>query len=259
MDAIFWRLWWSCMQTYLAVHHQVREESCHGIAACCEGFDEVALSQELGWCVIHVNQNSDSSSSSYISCFMCKLGGKRLSFGGQCFWELFCAGEYQCPVLNKVFTEYSHIVAVKTTGNVFSYEVNFQSFPPDSLLLFRIFLQLLTLRVLCCNTHVLVNLMVMGIGNVVQAIKELNIKTKNWQELLTDEPFKREDLITIQVRSFTANSSDIFCTFNFMRYSSLLPFSLYIKSRPFLKSRAPVNDKRRPVPLWMLWALSIRI
>ncbi|KAK9064898.1 hypothetical protein SSX86_016280 [Deinandra increscens subsp. villosa] len=61
-------------------------------------------------------------------------------------------GEYHCPVLNKVFTEFTHIVAVKTTGNVFSYE----------------------------------------------AVKELNIKTKNWKELLTDEPFKREDIITIQ-------------------------------------------------------------
>ncbi|XP_050205845.1 peptidyl-prolyl cis-trans isomerase CYP65 [Mercurialis annua] len=61
-------------------------------------------------------------------------------------------GEYHCPVLNKVFTEFTHIVAVKTTGNVFCYE----------------------------------------------AIKELNIKTKNWKELLTDEPFSKEDLITIQ-------------------------------------------------------------
>lgn len=32
--------------------------------------------------------------------------------------------EYRCPVLFKLFTKYSHIVAVKTTGNVFSYEVN---------------------------------------------------------------------------------------------------------------------------------------
>ncbi|CAD5336123.1 unnamed protein product [Arabidopsis thaliana] len=56
-------------------------------------------------------------------------------------------GEYHCPVLNKVFTEFTHIVAVKTTGN---------------------------------------------------AIKELNIKTKNWKELLTEEPFTRADLITIQ-------------------------------------------------------------
>ncbi|KAM3230354.1 hypothetical protein ACQJBY_060879 [Aegilops geniculata] len=61
-------------------------------------------------------------------------------------------GEFQCPVLNKVFTEFTHIVAVKTTGNVFCYE----------------------------------------------AIQELNIKPKNWKELLTDEPFARKDLITIQ-------------------------------------------------------------
>ncbi|KAL6013061.1 hypothetical protein ACLOJK_003551 [Asimina triloba] len=60
--------------------------------------------------------------------------------------------EYHCPVLNKVFTEFTHIVAVKTTGNVFCYE----------------------------------------------AIKELNLKTKNWKELLTDKPFTKEDLITIQ-------------------------------------------------------------
>uniref|UniRef100_A9RWP7 Peptidylprolyl isomerase n=1 Tax=Physcomitrium patens TaxID=3218 RepID=A9RWP7_PHYPA len=61
-------------------------------------------------------------------------------------------GEYQCPVLHKVFTEFTHIVAIKTTGNVFSYE----------------------------------------------AIRELNIKSKNWKELLTDEPFTRDDIITIQ-------------------------------------------------------------
>ncbi|XP_020574806.1 peptidyl-prolyl cis-trans isomerase CYP65 [Phalaenopsis equestris] len=61
-------------------------------------------------------------------------------------------GEFHCPVLNKVFTEFTHITAVKTTGNVFSHE----------------------------------------------AIKELNIKNKNWKELLTDEPFTKDDLITIQ-------------------------------------------------------------
>ncbi|KAA8531568.1 hypothetical protein F0562_006277 [Nyssa sinensis] len=65
---------------------------------------------------------------------------------------LVWTGEFHCPVLNKVFTEFTHIVAVKTTGNVFCYE----------------------------------------------AIKELNLKTKNWKELLTDEPFTKEDLITIQ-------------------------------------------------------------
>ncbi|CAN1333627.1 Peptidyl-prolyl cis-trans isomerase CYP65 [Linum perenne] len=60
--------------------------------------------------------------------------------------------EFHCPVLNKVFTEFTHIVAIKTTGNVFCYE----------------------------------------------AVKELNIKTKNWKELITDEPFTRNDLITLQ-------------------------------------------------------------
>ena len=33
------------------------------------------------------------------------------------------AGDYHCPVLFKPFSKHSHIVAVKTTGNVFSYEV----------------------------------------------------------------------------------------------------------------------------------------
>lgn len=31
--------------------------------------------------------------------------------------------QYQCPVLFKLFSKHSHIVAIKTTGNVFSYEV----------------------------------------------------------------------------------------------------------------------------------------
>ena len=31
-------------------------------------------------------------------------------------------GDYWCPVLNKVFTESTHIVAIKTTGNVYCYE-----------------------------------------------------------------------------------------------------------------------------------------
>lgn len=41
----------------------------------------------------------------------------------------------------------------------------------------------------------------MGVGWLwgVQAIKELNIKAKNWKELLTDEPFTRKDIITLQV------------------------------------------------------------
>ena len=37
-------------------------------------------------------------------------------------------------------------------------------------------------------------------GNVFsyEAIEELNIKTKNWKDLLTDEPFTRKDIIMLQ-------------------------------------------------------------
>lgn len=60
--------------------------------------------------------------------------------------------KYHCPVTYKVFTPNSHIVAVKPTGNVFSYE----------------------------------------------AVEQLNIKPRNFKDLLTDEPFTRKDIITIQ-------------------------------------------------------------
>lgn len=59
---------------------------------------------------------------------------------------------YQCPSLFKPFTKNSHIVAIATTGNVFSYE----------------------------------------------AVDQLNIKTKNWKDLVDDTPFSRKDIITIQ-------------------------------------------------------------
>lgn len=45
-------------------------------------------------------------------------------------------GEYHDPVLNKVFTEHTHIVAIKTTGNVYAYEV-WSSTTYRSLLLLR--------------------------------------------------------------------------------------------------------------------------
>ncbi|XP_016363570.1 peptidyl-prolyl cis-trans isomerase-like 2 [Sinocyclocheilus anshuiensis] len=61
-------------------------------------------------------------------------------------------GKYHCPVLYTVFTNNSHIVANKVTGNVFSYE----------------------------------------------AVEQLNIKTKSYKDLLTDEPFTRQDLITLK-------------------------------------------------------------
>ncbi|KAG4079401.1 hypothetical protein HA402_008093 [Bradysia odoriphaga] len=59
---------------------------------------------------------------------------------------------YHCPSLFKPFTKNSHIVAIATTGNVFSFE----------------------------------------------AVDQLNIKTKNWKDLVNDEAFTRKDIITIQ-------------------------------------------------------------
>ncbi|KAH8030800.1 hypothetical protein HPB51_011844 [Rhipicephalus microplus] len=61
-------------------------------------------------------------------------------------------GKYHCPVLYKVFNENTHIVAIKTTGNVFSYD----------------------------------------------AVDQLNLRAKNFKDLLTDEPFTRQDIITLQ-------------------------------------------------------------
>ncbi|XP_063820847.1 RING-type E3 ubiquitin-protein ligase PPIL2 [Pseudophryne corroboree] len=61
-------------------------------------------------------------------------------------------GKYHCPVLFSVFTNNSHIVAISTTGNVFSNE----------------------------------------------AVEQLNIKPKSYKDLLTDEPFTRQDIITLQ-------------------------------------------------------------
>lgn len=61
-------------------------------------------------------------------------------------------GEYACPTLNKVFNENTHIVAIKTTGNVYCWE----------------------------------------------AIDQLCVKPKNMKDLITDEPFKKKDIIHIQ-------------------------------------------------------------
>lgn len=40
------------------------------------------------------------------------------------FCCFFFAGKYHCPVLYSVFSNNSHIVANKVTGNVFSHEVS---------------------------------------------------------------------------------------------------------------------------------------
>ncbi|KAK6625399.1 hypothetical protein RUM43_005696 [Polyplax serrata] len=80
------------------------------------------------------------------------------------------SGEYHCPVLYKTFNKQSHIVAIKTTGNVFSYE----------------------------------------------AVEQLNIKNKNWKDLLNSKPFERKDIITIQ----DPNNIDKFNISNFHHVKS---------------------------------------
>jgi len=61
-------------------------------------------------------------------------------------------GKFHCPITNQTFTEHTHIVCVRQTGNVYAFK----------------------------------------------AIEELNIRTKNWKELITGEPFTRKDIISLQ-------------------------------------------------------------
>ncbi|KAK5118891.1 hypothetical protein LTR62_000101 [Meristemomyces frigidus] len=61
-------------------------------------------------------------------------------------------GDYVDPVTFKVFTDNTHIIALRNTGNVFAYDT----------------------------------------------VERLNIKSKNWRDLVSDVEFKRADLITLQ-------------------------------------------------------------
>ncbi|KAK5684101.1 cyclophilin peptidyl-prolyl cis-trans isomerase Cyp8 [Elasticomyces elasticus] len=61
-------------------------------------------------------------------------------------------GEKVDPVTFKVFTENSHIVCLRNTGNVFAWET----------------------------------------------VERLNIKAKSWKDLVSDEEFKRSDVVTLQ-------------------------------------------------------------
>ena len=61
-------------------------------------------------------------------------------------------GQWHCPVTYKVFNESSHVVAIRTSGNVYSFE----------------------------------------------AVDELNIKPKNFTDLITSESFTKKDIITLQ-------------------------------------------------------------
>ena len=46
-------------------------------------------------------------------------------------WVTVMIGKYHCPVTYKVFNENTHIVAVKTTGNVYCMEVSSQGVAPS--------------------------------------------------------------------------------------------------------------------------------
>jgi peptidyl-prolyl cis-trans isomerase-like protein 2 len=61
-------------------------------------------------------------------------------------------GEYLDPVTHKVFTDNTHIVAIRTSGNVFAWDT----------------------------------------------VERLNIKAKNWRDLVSDDEFTRKDIITLQ-------------------------------------------------------------
>jgi peptidyl-prolyl cis-trans isomerase-like protein 2 len=61
-------------------------------------------------------------------------------------------GEYVDPVTFKVFTDNTHIVALKKSGNVFAWDT----------------------------------------------VERLNIKAKNWRDLVSDDEFTRKDLVTLQ-------------------------------------------------------------
>ncbi|XP_022950777.1 peptidyl-prolyl cis-trans isomerase CYP65-like isoform X1 [Cucurbita moschata] len=54
-------------------------------------------------------------------------------------------------------------------------------------------------------------------SSATRQLKELNIKTKNWKELLTDEPFSRQDIITIQ--NPTALDSKVLLDFDHVKNS----------------------------------------
>jgi peptidyl-prolyl cis-trans isomerase-like protein 2 len=61
-------------------------------------------------------------------------------------------GNFRCPVTYRIFTPTSVIVAIQTTGNVYSME----------------------------------------------AVDELNLKRNHMKDLLSDKPFQRKDIITLQ-------------------------------------------------------------
>ncbi len=83
------------------------------------------------------------------------------------------AGNMHCPVTFKEFTRHSHIVAVAASGNVYASS--------------RIVQPLLRIKCSICYRY------------SWDAVEELNIKARNFTDLLTAQAFTRADIITLQV------------------------------------------------------------
>ncbi|KAJ7382103.1 RING-type E3 ubiquitin-protein ligase ppil2, partial [Desmophyllum pertusum] len=95
----------------------------------------------------HLNIHSGTKDGVIFDLLLCKVKELvKLNF------HRMAEDKYHCPVTFKSSITTHDIVAVKPTGNVFSYD----------------------------------------------AVEQLNLKAKNFKDLLTDEPFTRKDIITIQ-------------------------------------------------------------
>lgn len=94
--------------------------------------------------------------------------------------------------------QHSHIVAIKTTGNVFSHD----------------------------------------------AVQQFNVKLKSWRDLITEEPFTRKDIITIQVHFLHLLTLHVLQLVNTATLSEL-----WLCSDCICRSRALLDRKasRRPL------------
>ena len=88
-----------------------------------------------------------------------------------------------CPITFKEFTRHSHIVAVATSGNVYAPPPQLHNHFPVSN-----HLDSLAPHLTPHTSH----------SYSFDAVEELNIKARNFTDLLTGQPFTRADIITLQ-------------------------------------------------------------
>lgn len=104
-------------------------------------------------------------------------------------------GDLMDPVLFKVFNENTHVVAIKNTGNVYSYE----------------------------------------------AIDELCIKAKSMRDLLTDAPFTKADIITLQGQTTCTQLEQTSTSVATLAHRILSPLCLYASDPHNILARNPAN------------------